>query len=84
MGLPTSIKRTVADLMFFSVKSIAMQHMHMQHQAGGSDCGLFALATATAICNDMDPGDLHYQQGQMRDHLKKSLELKVLTPSSGI
>ena len=66
--------------MFFSGKSITIQHMHMQHQAGGGDCGLFALATATAICNGMDPGALHYQQRQMRDHLKKSLELKVLLP----
>ena len=41
MGLPTWIKRTIADLMFFSGKSVAVQHMHMQHQSGGSDCGLF-------------------------------------------
>ena len=66
--------------MFFSGKSITIQHMHMQHQAGGSDCVLFALATATAICNGMDPGALDYQQRQMRDHFKKRLELKVLLP----
>ena len=49
----------------FSGKSITIHHMHMQHQAGCSDCGLFALATATAICNGMDPGALNYLQRQM-------------------
>lgn len=80
LKLPTSMKRTVADLMLFSGKSITIQHMHMQHQTGCSDCGLFALATTTTICNGVDSGSLHYQQRKMRDHLKRSLELKVLTP----
>ena len=33
-------------------ESITLQHVHMQQQAGSNDCGLFALATATAISND--------------------------------
>ena len=52
LGLPSSLKRAVADLMMFMGKSIALQHVHMKQQAASNDCGLFALATATAISND--------------------------------
>ena len=66
--------------MFFEGKTIVIQHVHMQQQSGSSDCGLFALATAAAICNGLNPGSLEFQQRLMREHLRKSLQRKKLLP----
>ena len=37
-----------------SKDSIVLEYIKMQEQSGASDCGLFAIATATAICNGQD------------------------------
>ena len=52
----------------------------MQLQKGGSDCGLFAIASATAICNGQSPENIQFDQSQMRPHLLKCLEDKLLMP----
>lgn len=39
-----------------------------QKQEGGNDCGLFAIAAATAIANGHDPSKMKFQQGSMRPH----------------
>ena len=57
-----------------------MQHVHMQQQAGGNDCGLFAIATATAICNGVDPATQQFSQGGMRQHLLQSFSKGMLLP----
>ena len=44
--------------------------MNTQIQEGGNDCGLFAIATATTLCQGEDPVDLEYQQSSMRSHLQ--------------
>ena len=41
----------------------------MQKQVGGNDCGLFAIAIATAIAFGADPTKLHFDQAAMRSHL---------------
>ena len=46
----------------------------MVMQNGSSDCGLFALATATALANGEEPGSCIFDQKQMRPHLIKCLE----------
>ena len=65
LGLPTSFKRTVADFMFSDRKSIIIQHMYMQQQTSGSDCGLYALDTATVLCNRQNPGTFHFEDWSM-------------------
>ena len=37
-------------------EEITVNMMDMQKQAGGSDCGLFAIAFATALVNGKQPG----------------------------
>ena len=39
--------------------------MDVQMQAGGSDCGLFAIAFATAIVNGVPPGKFVFNQAKM-------------------
>ena len=45
--------------------------MDVQCQSGGSDCGLFAIANATALCGGLDPHLQNFEQSKMREHLKK-------------
>ena len=79
-GLSTSIKRTIASLVHTDKPTIAIQRAPMQLQRGGSDCGLFAIASATAICNGQYPESIQFDQSQMRPHLLKCLEDKLLLP----
>ena len=50
-------------------KSITITHTSVQWQSGSSDCGLFALAFATSLCQGFDPANISYDQQQMRNHL---------------
>ena len=56
-----------------STKMIAVQR-----QRGGVDCGLFAIAMATAIAFGIDPGSQEFNQGEMRTHLVKCFDEKVM------
>ena len=53
-----------------SEKSITLRSMHAQRQSGASDCGLFAIATATDLCFGLQPGLTDYEQSSMRQHLQ--------------
>ena len=79
-GLTTSIERTIANLVHTDKPTITIQRAPMQLQRGGSDCGLFAIASATAICNGQSPENIQFDQSQMRPHLLKCLEDKLLMP----
>ena len=46
----------------------------LQKQANRSDCGLFAIANAVAICNGQSPEFLNYNTNVMRKHLAGLLE----------
>lgn len=50
-----------------------------QKQVGSHDCGLFAIANATALANGIDPATLQFQQKKMRGHLQQCLVNQVLT-----
>ena len=51
LGVPTSMKKVIADMMFCDKKFVTIRQVHVQQQMGGSDCGLFAIANAAALCN---------------------------------
>lgn len=44
------------------------------------DCGLFAIAAATDLCNGQDPCHRQYRQDEMRGHLLSCLKNQHLTP----
>ena len=52
--------------------------MDVRKQFGSSDCGVCALAYATALSLDQDPGTLVFSQSEMRRHLFKMLKEKKL------
>ena len=80
LRLSKSLKNIVADLIHTSNSTIVIKYANMQYQRGGSDCGLFAIATACVVCNGDDPTSLHFEQPLMREHLLKALESKKLSP----
>ena len=81
MNLPLSkeLLSTVADLMHVSDDSIVVKYIKMQYQVGSSDCGLFAIASACAVCKGRNPGEMKFKQELMRHHLLMSLDNAVLT-----
>jgi len=46
-----------------------IQHIHVPRQKGFLDCGLFAIAYATAWLYGLDPGELTFDQPSLRTHL---------------
>ena len=53
-----------------------------QKQEGGTDCGLFAIAAATAIAHGVDHTELKFKQVSMRTHLLKCFKSEKLTSFS--
>ena len=54
---------------FVSRKQKVVEWPNVALQKGAFDCGLFAIAFATSLCNDEDPSKVEYQQKLMRSHL---------------
>ncbi len=74
------VKSQVACLLHSEAPKIYLNFMDTQIQAGGCDCGLFAIANATALAHMDDPGKLFYDQKKMRQHLFQCLEKGIITP----
>ena len=75
----SSSKAQIAALLATQLPSIELKYMDTQMQSGSSDCGLFAVAFATAIVFGKQPGLFSFDQSQMREHLKKCLEQQCIT-----
>ena len=53
--------------------------LNLQKQRGGSDCGLFAVAVATALAFGVDPTAVNFQQNEMRGHLSNCFQEGLMT-----
>ena len=67
-------KEEIAALLHTNKDTITLQYKNVQHQFGGSDCGLFALAFATALSSSTDPTTCTFDQDVMREHFLKCIE----------
>ena len=72
--LSPALKRQIAALLATKEHKISVHFMDVQMQAGGSDCGLFAIAFATSLCFGHSPGKFHFEQSAMRKHLVSCFE----------
>jgi len=71
---PTSnLFRQVATLLATANTSISLKYVDVTMQNGSADCGLFAIAFATALINGCDPSQLFFDQAKMRHHLAKCI-----------
>ena len=53
-------------------------------QTGASDCGLFAIVTAThALCHRIPPSNVVWDQATMQSHLCECFEKGKMTPFPG-
>ena len=69
----TYTKKQIASIVSSSEKEIKLKMMNVQKQNGGCDCGLFAIAFATALANGIQPGHCFFNQDAIRRHLYKCL-----------
>lgn len=76
----------IAAIMNSKEKKIELKAQNTQFQKGGSDCGLFAIAFATALCFGTDPASCRYEQDKMRPHFVECVKKQRMTPfpSTGI
>ena len=72
-SVSTKVKTQIAALLAAKGESIKLSFVNVQKQSGGCDCGLFALAFATALVNGTNPGTCFFNQGRMRRHLYQCL-----------
>ena len=54
--------------------NLTVDVMNCQAQQNGNDCGLFAIANATALCNGIDPSLVLWRHNDMRQHYLKCIE----------
>ena len=69
----STTKRQIAALFATPAPRISLQFVDCQVQKGTNDCGLFAIAFATALANGLHPESLSFKQGEMRQHLRTCL-----------
>ena len=74
------IKCIISNLFQCGPKKLSIKVARSQKQKGGSDCGLFAIAFATAIAFGINPDQLKLRQEAMRAHLVKCFNKKYLSP----
>ena len=78
--VPLKVKRQIAILMNSKTSTLKLNFINVAKQRGGSDCGLYAIANAAAVCAGLDTTTLQYEQNGMRHHLLQCLEAGVITP----
>ena len=78
--MPKSTIKQVCGLLVSSEPSITLQFAPSDRQLNGSDCGIFALAFCTALCEGKDPQGLQFNQKAMRQHLLQCLTQGHLKP----
>ena len=57
-----STKEAVASLLCTTKRFISLVFPDVQQQPNHYDCGLFALAYASSVCNNLDPATINYDQ----------------------
>ena len=70
-------------MLFTKEQSITFVIPPVQEQIGPNDCGLFALAFATSLCQGMPPEEREYDQALMRRHYVDCLEQLAIKPFPG-
>ena len=73
------LQKQLACIMKTPSPFFTINHVYVQRQIGSSDCGLFSIAFAIALCQGQDPSTLQFNQSLMRSHLKSALEAGILT-----
>ena len=76
----TALHIQVAKMMKTKEKSFMLKHVDVQCQSGASECALFAIAHAMALCTDSDPHLTNFVQEDLRAHLYKCFDSCLMLP----
>lgn len=71
---------TCASLLRTPAKEFQLHVMKCQRQPNSNDCGVFAIAFATALLFGQDPSRIEFVTSVMRQHLNSCLKKGELTP----
>ena len=72
-------KKQICSLVRPSSKLLQIRMVNIQRQGNSSDCGLFALASATSLVNGRDPFLSYWDTTQMRSHLVSCFENNLMS-----
>lgn len=78
--LPHMEELVVTSLVKVRSKVLKVKFPKVAQQTNGNDCGLYAIANATALAHGLDPSTQVYIPREMRDHLFMCLENRHLEP----
>ena len=73
-GASECVQCQIATLLASSSSHITLKFVDVQMQSGTYDCGLFAVAFATALVFGCNPGQYFFNQRSMRKHLWSCLQ----------
>ena len=79
-SLYTTMDEATRKVVSNSFGSLIPELVNIPKQSGGTDCGLYAIANATALCFQQDPSKIQFHQNVMRLHLIKCMEDGELAP----
>ena len=78
--LPHNEQLVVASLVKTEKKILRAKFSNVYMQTNGNDCGLYAIANATALAFRLDPSKEQYIPSKLREHLIQCLEDKEMKP----
>ena len=70
----TRLEAQIASLIQTEEPEISLEFVDVTVQAGTYDCGLFAVAFATALALGIRPEEFQFNQPEMRKHLYQCFE----------
>ena len=73
-----SLRDQICALMHSCQQTITVHHINTDKQENGHDCGLYAIAYATSLCNGDDVTSVHYNSQKMREHLVQCLQARQM------
>jgi Ulp1 family protease len=75
--VPLLVHRVARSLLInMCISSLNLEVMRCHKQDNGNDCGLYAIANATALCNGFDPSLILWGKNSMRSHFLQCIEKK--------
>ena len=76
---PDRLQQQIAALLHTKEEAITLKFTKVNVQSNSNDCGVFAIAFATALCHGTSPAQLLFDESKMRHHLLKCLEQGCFT-----
>ena len=78
-GASECVQCQIATLLASPSSHITLKFMDVQMESGTYDCGLFAVAFATALTFGYNPGQYFFDQPSMREHLWNCLRYQNMS-----